>query len=84
MASFKKLILLSLLLLIAAAAGLAYWAFQPIHQAEKAIDFSIRPGSGVRSLSAQIAEAGVPQNPMLFELLVRASGQGCEAEGWLL
>ncbi|WP_394778272.1 endolytic transglycosylase MltG [Undibacterium sp.] len=78
MASLKKLILLSLLLLIAAAAGLAYWAFQPIHQSEKAIDFSIRPGSGVRSLSAQIAEAGIPQNPMLFELLVRASGKGAK------
>ncbi len=76
MAFLKKLFLLSILLFIAAAAGLVYWASQPIHQSDKAIDFSIRPGSSVRSLASQIREAGVPQNPLLFELLVRSSGKG--------
>lgn len=76
MAFFKKLILLLILLFMAAAAGLAYWASQPIHQSENAIDFSIKPGSSVRSLSSQIREAGVPQNPLLFEILVRLSGKG--------
>ncbi|GGD01865.1 endolytic transglycosylase MltG [Undibacterium terreum] len=78
MASLKKLILLLILLFIAAAAGLAYWAAQPIQQSDKSIDFTIKPGSSVRSLASQIVEAGVPQNPYLFELLVRASGKGAK------
>jgi UPF0755 protein len=76
MAFLKKLFLLSILLFVAATAGLAYWASQPIQTSEKSIDFSIKPGSSVRSLSSQIQEAGVPQNPLLFEILVRVSGKG--------
>ncbi|MES2072397.1 MAG: endolytic transglycosylase MltG [Pseudomonadota bacterium] len=75
MGFLKKLFLFSILLMLAAGAGLAYWAFQPIHNTEKSIDFSIKPGSSVRSLSAQIQDAGVPQNRWLFEVLVRVSGK---------
>ncbi|MBC7405300.1 MAG: endolytic transglycosylase MltG [Cytophaga sp.] len=54
----------------------AYWAAQPILHNEKSVEFNIKPGSSVRSLSRQISEAGVPLNPIMFEVLVRISGKG--------
>jgi UPF0755 protein len=72
----KKLILLLFVLAIAAGGGVAWWATQPITPASQApIDFTILPGSGVRSSTEQIAAAGVPVEPMLLELLARASGK---------
>lgn len=53
----------------------AYWAAQPILHNEKSVEFNIKPGSSVRSLSRQISEAGVPLNPIMFEVLVRISGK---------
>jgi UPF0755 protein len=62
-----------LLLLIASAAGFVYWATQPI--SNSAHEFTIQPGSGLRSSAQQIAHAGVPIQPLLFEALARLTGQ---------
>ena len=58
------------------AAGLLfYWSQQPIIAPDqKPVDFAVIAGSGVRGGAQQIADAGVPMNPMLFELLVRVTG----------
>ena len=72
----KKLFLFALLVAILAAGGVAWWATQPITPASQpAVDFTILPGSGVRSATEQIAAAGVPVEPKLLELVARASGK---------
>lgn len=68
----KKSFLL-LLLLTAIGAGFVYWSTQPI--SDSGYEFTIKPGSGLRSSAQQIASAGVPIQPVLFELLARLTGQ---------
>lgn len=75
MAFLKKLILFSIILALCALGGFAYWATQPVIVEGSAVDFTIKPGSAVRSLSRQMRDAGVPINPVLFEVLARASGR---------
>ena len=72
----KKLIVLILMAAVLAAGGVAYWSSQPITPAgQAAIDFTILPGSSVRSTTEQIAAAGVPLQPQLLEALARVSGK---------
>ena len=59
-----------------AGAGFGYWALQPILKKEMTAEFSVKPGSSVRSLSRQIVDAGIPLNSVLFEILARISGKG--------
>jgi UPF0755 protein len=76
MKALAKLFAFIIVLAMLAAAGVFYWAKQPIIDAAHApIEFSIAPGSGGRALARQIADAGVPMNPDLFALLVRLSGK---------
>lgn len=72
----KKIFAALLLLLIIASAAFAFWATQPI--AQHLHEFTIQPGSGLRSSAQQIAAAGVPLQPLLFELLARLKGQGAQ------
>ena len=66
-----------LLLCIALGSAAAYWISQPIiAPGQKAIEFSITPGSGIVGASQEIADAGVPIQPLLFALLARGSGKG--------
>jgi UPF0755 protein len=77
MAFIKKFLVIIVILSLAAAGGLYFWAQQPIIQAGQIpIQFSIKPGSSVKSLTTQLASAGVPVNPVLLELLARLSGKG--------
>jgi len=69
----KKLVILFLLLAAAAYAGFSYWTTQPI--SSSAYEFTIKPGSGLRSSAQQIANAGVPVQPVLFEVLARLTDQ---------
>jgi UPF0755 protein len=72
----KKLLLILLLGAAFAGIGLTWWARQPITPASAApIDFTVAPGSGVRAIGQQIAEAGVPLQPALLELLARLTGR---------
>ena len=71
---------LKLLFLLASAAVLGFcgwvlwFALSPIELAAPAVDFSIRPGSTLRSATHQIVEAGVPVPEWKFILLARANG----------
>ena len=75
MAKIIKLISISIVLALAAAGAFAWWAQQPITTAEPPIEFSIAPGSAASAVGQQIATAGVPLQPLLFNLLARAMGQ---------
>ncbi|CAN7323306.1 endolytic transglycosylase MltG [Pseudoduganella sp. LjRoot289] len=71
MAFIKKTIVLGFLVAAAAGGGFAWWAKQPITTEEPAIEFTIAPGSGAHAAGQQIAEAGIPIEPLLFNLLAR-------------
>lgn len=78
---FFVLLILLVLLVMAGGAGLVYWSMQALSTADgaaKTQDFSIKTGSGLRSASRQIRDAGVPMNPYLFELLARVSGKAAQ------
>lgn len=75
MTLLKRLFFLMFLTGLCAAGGLAYWSNQAIFFNQESIDFSIKPGSSLRSASRQIRDANVPINPYLFELLARATGK---------
>lgn len=79
MSLFKKLVATVVILSVAAAAGMAYWAKQPIVGSGHApIDFTIKPGSSVKSSAQQISNAGVPVNAILLGILARLTGQGAK------
>ncbi len=63
--------MLGILAAAAAGGGFAWWAGQPIITEEPAIEFTIVPGSGAHAAGQQIAEAGIPIQPLLFNLLAR-------------
>lgn len=70
----KKLFTLLILLAVLACAGVVYWARQPIITSGQSIEFTIAPGSGLRSAMQQIAAAGAPVNPLLMTALAKATG----------
>ncbi|SFV13048.1 endolytic transglycosylase MltG [Pseudoduganella namucuonensis] len=73
MAFIKKTIVLGILAATAAGAGFAWWANQPITTEEPPIEFTIAAGSGAHAAGQQMAEAGVPIQPLLFNLLARVT-----------
>jgi UPF0755 protein len=75
MAFIKTVFLGSMVAAAAAGAGFAYWAQQPITDQEPAVEFTITPGSGAHAAGQQIAEAGVPIEPLLFNLLARVTAK---------
>ena len=75
MAFFKKLVVSSVIVAIGAGGTFVYWAQQPITTDGEAIPFTITPGSGAHAAGQQIADAGVPIVPILFNLLARIEGK---------
>ncbi|MDB5855722.1 MAG: aminodeoxychorismate lyase [Herminiimonas sp.] len=72
----KKFLAGFLILLILFGGAVYYWAGQPIlDESSPSMEFTIKAGSGVRGAARQIAEAGIPVQPWLLELLARASGK---------
>jgi UPF0755 protein len=72
----KKFLLGILVFSALATAGFTFWSHQPIIGSDaRPIDFSIQPGSSVKSSADQIATAGVPVNPVLLSLLARITGK---------
>jgi UPF0755 protein len=75
MAFFKKLVVSSVIAAIGVGGTFVYWAQQPITTDGEAIPFTITPGSGAHAAGQQIADAGVPIVPILFNLLARIEGK---------
>ena len=71
----KRIFFLALCLILLAIAGLGWYAFSPVTQRSDPADFSIRPGSSLRSATRQIVESGVELKPWLFNLLGRLLGK---------
>ncbi|NRR32338.1 endolytic transglycosylase MltG [Oxalobacteraceae bacterium] len=75
MALIKKIVVSGMLVVLAAGGSFGYWALDPITTEEPPIEFSITPGSGAHAAGQQIMEAGVPIEPLLFNLLARLTGK---------
>ncbi|MBB3219774.1 endolytic transglycosylase MltG [Pseudoduganella umbonata] len=75
MAFIAKTLALGVLVAAAAAGGFAWWSQQPIVGEGDSIPFTINKGSGAHAAGQQIAEAGVPIQPLLFNLLARFTGK---------
>ncbi len=75
MALIKKLILTGAIVSVAAAGGFAWWSKHPLTTGGAPIEFTVTPGSGVNAAAQQMATAGVPVNPFLFQVLARVTGQ---------
>jgi len=76
MAFIKKIIILLFLSAFAGAGYFMYWSQHPIVGDEvEPIEFSIAPGSGAHAAGQQIAEAGAPVQPLLFNLLARITNK---------
>jgi UPF0755 protein len=74
MALIKKIITIGLLVSVAAGGYFAWWAQKPIIGDEiEAIEFTIAPGSGAHAAGLQMAEAGIPMEPLLFNVLARVT-----------
>jgi len=71
----KRISLLALCLTLLAAAGMAWFAFSPLTLRSDPTDFSIKPGSSLKSATRQIVESGVELNAWQFSLLGRALGR---------
>lgn len=75
MAFIKKLLVTGVIVVVAAGSGFSYWAKRPLTTAGPEIPFTIEPGSGVGAAAQQMAKAGVPLNPQLFNVLARLTGE---------
>ncbi|MCA1857668.1 endolytic transglycosylase MltG [Massilia oculi] len=75
MAFIKKLLVTGVIVVVVAGSGFSYWAKRPLTTAGPEIPFTIEPGSGVGAAAQQMAKAGVPLNPQLFNVLARLTGE---------
>ena len=77
MGAFKKIVALGILLVMAGSAFLVYWVRDPLIAADQSpMEFSVAPGSGLRSAMRQAHDAGIPAPPLLMEFLARGMGKG--------
>jgi UPF0755 protein len=71
----KRIFLLALCLTLLAVAGLGWYAVSPLKLRSDPADFSIKPGSSLKSATRQIVESGVELNAWQFNLLGRLLGK---------
>ena len=75
MAAIKKIIVLLVLSVLGAGAALFYWAHDPlVAEGATPLEFTVAPGSSMRSALRQVESAGVPASPIMMELLARGLG----------
>jgi UPF0755 protein len=72
---FFRLISVVLLAGLGLAGWMAWFALAPLSLASSPLEFSIRPGLGLRGAARQIAEAGVDFPPWQFSWLGRLAGK---------
>ncbi|MFL9610032.1 endolytic transglycosylase MltG [Methylobacillus sp. Pita2] len=82
----KSLFVLVTLLVIAFAAWMAYFVTIPLQFPTKTVEFDLRMGSSLRTISQQLVDQGVLKEPWSFILLVRAMKMagGIKAGNYLL
>lgn len=71
----KTLFLLSFLAMLGAAAGFYYYADSELRMERSPVTLELRAGSSLKTAAAQLAAAGVLQQPELFVLFARLHGE---------
>jgi UPF0755 protein len=71
----KRVFLLALCLTLLAAVGLCWYALSPVKLRTDPADFSITPGSSLKTAARQMVESGVELNAWRFVLLGRTLGK---------
>ena len=71
----KRTSIFVLCLALLGFAALARFALSPLELQSEPLDFSIKPGSSLRSATREIADAGVALNALQFNLLGRILGK---------
>ena len=71
----KRIFLFALCLALLLTAGLGWYALSPVTLRTDPADFSIKPGSSLRSATRQMVESGVELNAWRFNLLGRLLGK---------
>lgn len=71
----KRMAIFALCLALLGIAALARYALSPVQLRSGSVDFSIKPGSSLRSAAREIADAGVELNSLQFNLLGRLLGK---------
>jgi len=75
---FRFLMLSAVLATLAAAASLYYYAHRDLGLGSSPVTFELRPGSSLRSVSLQLAAAGIIGRPEVFELMARLRGESAK------
>ncbi len=75
-----RLTLYCLVLLIAGLAWLFWWAAQPLALRAPSLEFTIAPGSSLRSIVHTISDAGVPAPGAALYLLARLEGRSARLQ----
>lgn len=69
----RKITLIAVLATLSLAAWLAWFAMTPVGLSASPLDFSIKRGSGLRSATRQMIDAGIAMPAWAFELIGRVS-----------
>lgn len=72
---FKRILVFAVCLLLFTVAELALHAYSPVPLRADRADFSIKPGSSLRSATRQMLESGIELSTWRFNLLARFRGQ---------
>ena len=71
----KRIFLLALCVTVLAAAGMVWYALRPLELHSDPANFSIKPGSSLKSATRQVAESGIELSAWRFNLLGRLLGK---------
>ena len=71
----KRILLLALCVTVLAAAGMVWYALCPLDLRSDPANFSIKPGSSLRSATRQVADSGIELSAWRFNLLGRVLGK---------
>jgi UPF0755 protein len=75
MRMIKRLLALSMLLLLLLAGALAWYATRPLPLSAQPVTFSLLQGSSLKAAARQMKQAGILQNDWMFVWLGRALGR---------
>lgn len=70
----KRLIFIIIIVLLVLDAGLIWYARSPLPVKKLPIEFTLKPGSSLASVAAQLHQQGIIKETWLFEILARVLG----------
>jgi UPF0755 protein len=75
---FKKIFTLSILLVLLATAGAAYYAYRPMQLPATPFEFELKQGANLKGMAHQLSQAGLLEHEWAFVWLTRLLGKSSE------